>query len=555
MKKSILFSSFLFLLLANCLYGQSNWKSKVDSLLSPYTIPNSPGLSIGIVQNGKLTYSKGIGLANLEYDIPNSGTSKFGVASIAKQFTAACIWSLIRQNKLSLDADIRKYLPELPFYGDTIRIMNMLNHTNGLRNYHSIMDLAGFDYDKSYYDNQSVLEIACKQKNLNHLPNEKVLYGNTAYTLLAIVIERIAGQKLNDYAKEHIFTPLGMNNTLFRVENNSIIKNRAVGYVQNDDLSYSQFPKIQCSYGAGSLATTVEDLAKWASIFQQQATHYQDLANFLMTQDTLLSGEIASYARGVMVDTYKGKQTVHHSGYALGSQSQLISIPSMQLSVIILTNLESINPTPLSYKILDLFIANQSREKLPIEPYKHQVKDLEALVGAYKEINSDMKMEILLENDTLKSKGSQGKKFVPLVASGKNRFYRFNSENVKYEFSNTKDKEYDLVIYFGGTPFYFRRASFIEANQILIKDFTGVFYSNELDITYHFFEEKDNLYLSYPNNTRIKLFAGQKDEFGNENRVLYSFQRNAQNEVIAFRIASEGTVKDIEFIKVVEKKE
>lgn len=529
--------------------AQENIGAKIDALLKPYDNPETPGLSVGIVKDGAFIYNKSFGLANLEYGVKNSDSTVFSIASIAKQFTAACVWALIRENRLSLDDDIRQYLPELPHYGHTIKIRHLLNHTSGLRNYHTLMNLSGFDYDRDYYDNQTVLELACKQLSTSNIPGEKVLYGNTPYNLLAVIIERISGKNLHEYANEKIFNPLAMHHTLVRTENNSLIKNRSVGYVRNGE-SFSQYPKIQCSYGAGSMGSTIRDLAKWTNIFNGLNPGYHDLANFLSAVEKLPSGEKAEYGRGVMVDEYKNYKTIHHSGYGLGSQSQLISVPDLKLSVIFLTNLDEINPTPLSYKILDLFIPETAVKKNSrVKTFKANPKDFASFVGQYKEIASDMKMEIFIENDTLKSKGSQAKKAVPLVSYAKNRFYRINNESVKYEFADAKISGYDMMISFGGTPFYFNRAVFVKPESVDTNEFTGSYFSAELDVEYYFSTDENGLFLSYQNHKKMPLTPGQEDEFGNGDRVLYHFTRNEKNQINGILVSSDGSVSNIRFAK------
>ena len=536
----------IFFISSLATFGQ-NINSKIDSILQKYEQPNAPGLGIGIIKDGKIIYSKGIGLATLEYNIKNSDSTVFSIASIAKQFTAACTWVLIKENKLSLDDDIRTFLPELPEKKDIIKIRHLLNHTSGFRNYHSSMYLAGFDYDKEYYDNQTVYEIACKQKNMTNLPGEKVLYGNTSYNLLTLIIERISNKNLHEFAKEKLFIPLGMQNTLVRTENNTIIKNKAVGYQKTKD-SYIQLPRTQISYGAGSMGSTIKDMALWINMLNGDNIEFIELTHFLTTLETLPSGEKAKYARGIMVDDYKGFKTVSHSGYGWGSQSQLITIPEKKLGVILMTNLESINPTPISYDILDLFIPKtEVKKETTSKNFKVKSKDFKLFAGQYKEINSDMKMEILFENDTLKSKGARAKNSIALKGFEKNKFHRINSENVKYDF--TKNEKHDLVITFGGTPFYFKRAVFVTSETVNTKEFIGKFHSNELDVTYNFYEKDGVLHLSYRNHDNIPLSTVQKDEFGNNDRTLYHFTRNDKNEISGMLLSCDGTVKEIEFIK------
>ena len=167
--------------------AQTNANQKIDELLATYVSNDAPGLSVKVINQGQSIYSKGFGLSSLDYNIKNSDSTVFSLASIAKQFTASAIWALANDGKISLDDDIRMYLPEFPKYEETIRIKHLLNHTSGIRNYMTLMYLAGFDYDTQYYNNNTVLDLAIKQKNLNHLVGEKVSYSNTNYNLLAII--------------------------------------------------------------------------------------------------------------------------------------------------------------------------------------------------------------------------------------------------------------------------------------------------------------------------------------------------------------------------------
>ncbi|MQP23928.1 serine hydrolase [Flavobacterium sp. LMO8] len=538
----------LFAFLASYLiHGQEIQTKKIDELLQSFEKPNSPGLSIGIVQNGKIVYSKGIGLASVEGNTKNNSKTVFSIASIAKQFTASCIWILVQEKKLSLEDDIRKYLPEMPNYGTPIKIKHLLNHTSGIRNYHAIMDLQGFDYDAEYYNNETVLQLASKQRGLNNKPGEKVLYSNTNYNLLTTIIERISGKNLNEFATEKLFKPLQMNSSCFKVSNKQIIKNKAIGH-QLSSGEYITNASIQESYGAGSMASTVEDLVKWISVLNGTYSEFKSLSNFLIQCEKLENGEKAKYARGVMVDDYKGFTTISHSGYGWGGQSQLITIPEKKLGIIIMTNLESINPTPISYEILDLFLPKtKAIKEKSAKKYKEKSKAFNSFVGQYKEINSDMKMEILVENDTLKSKGARAKKPTALIGFEKNKFHRINSESVKYDF--TKNEKHDLVITFGGTPFYFKRAIFIDSKTVNVKEFVGKYYSEELDVVYEFFETDDKLYLKYKNHDKIALETVQKDEFGNNDRTLYYFTRNSKNKIQKMLLSCDGSISEIEFVK------
>lgn len=535
----------LFALFASTIHGQENKTEKIDAILESYNKPNSSGLSIGIVENGTLIYAKGIGLASVEKNIKNDTKTAFSIASIAKQFTASCIWFLMQEKKLSLEDDIRKYLPEMPNYSTPIKIKHLLNHTSGIRNYHTIMDLQGFDYDSEYYNNVTVLQLASNQKGLNNKPGEKVLYSNTNYNLLTLIIERVSGKNLNEFAKDKLFLPLQMNSTCFKISSTQIIENKAEGY-QFTDGKYISNTISQESYGAGSMASTVEDVLKWIAVLNGTNSELKSLSKFLIHCEKLENGEKAKYARGVMVDKYKGFQTISHSGFGWGGQSQLITVPEKNIGIIIMTNLESINPTPISYQILDVFINEKTIEKSNTKKL-YQNENFNTFIGQYKEMNSAMKMEIFIENDTLKAKGSQAKKGIGLLAFEKSKFHRMNNESVTYDF--TKNKNHDLIISFGGTPFYFKKAQFVKPETVKINEFVGTYYSEELNTTYTFYEKDNKLFLAYKNNENIALSTIEIDEFGNNARTSYQFKRNQNNQIVSMELSSEGTVKNINFIK------
>jgi hypothetical protein len=193
-----------------------------------------------------------------------------------------------------------------------------------------------------------------------------------------------------------------------------------------------------------------------------------------------------------------------------------------------------------------VFIDEKTEEKSNVKKlYKNE--NLTTFIGHYKEMNSAMKMEILIENDTLKAKGSQAKKGIGLTQFDKNKFHRINNESVTYTF--TKNKNQELIISFGGLPFYFKKAQFVKPETVKVIEFVGVYYSEELKTTYSFFEKKNQLILTYKNNENIALSTIERDEFGNNARTSYQFKRNLNNQVVSLELSSEGTIKNINFIK------
>ena len=205
-------------------------KAKVDGVFREYDRSDSPGCALGVYQDGKIVYERGYGMANLELGVANSPQTVFDIGSTSKQFTAFSIHLLAREGKLSLDDDIRKWVPEVPSYGPKITIRHLLHHTSGLRDYIEIMSLQGIQEEDLTTDADALAAIA-RQKAPNFPPGQEYLYSNTGFFLLSVVVKRASGESLRDFAAERIFGPLGMRHTQFNDSHTRIVPNRATGYV------------------------------------------------------------------------------------------------------------------------------------------------------------------------------------------------------------------------------------------------------------------------------------------------------------------------------------
>src|ERR1700682_510122 len=216
-------------------YKNSDEKSAaaVDEVFADLTKAGSPGCALGVYRDGKILYSKGYGLANLEERVPISPQTVFDIGSTSKQFSAASILLLEKQGKLSVNDDVRKHIPELPDYGQKITILQLLNHTSGLRDYLTLMELAGINTDSVTTD-EDALALIERQKALNFAPGSDWLYSNTGFFLLSIIVKRASGKTLREFAAENLFTPLEMTHTQFRDDHASLIANRALAYDEKE---------------------------------------------------------------------------------------------------------------------------------------------------------------------------------------------------------------------------------------------------------------------------------------------------------------------------------
>jgi len=224
--RTILTAIFLLIFVSSAIADKKI--DAVDKLFSQWDKKDTPGCALAIVKDGKIIYKQGYGLANLELNVPITPQSVFYIGSVSKQFVTMCIAILDKQGKLSLDGDIRKYVPELPDYGPPITVRHLIYHTSGLRDYLTLLGIAGIDFGT--YHEDDVVELIAQQKELNFAPGKEYLYSNSGYFLLAVIVERASGKSLRKFAEQNIFKPLGMKNSHFHDDYRILIKNRASGY-------------------------------------------------------------------------------------------------------------------------------------------------------------------------------------------------------------------------------------------------------------------------------------------------------------------------------------
>ena len=344
----------------------------VDEVFSDLTKAGSPGCALGVYRDGKIVYSKGYGLANLEENVPITPQSVFDIGSTSKQFTAASILLLEKQGKLSVNDDVRKYIPELPDYGQKITILHLLNHTSGLRDYLTLMELAGINTDSVTTD-EDALKMIARQKALNFAPGSDWLYSNTGFFLLSVIVKRVSGKTLREFAAEDIFMPLEMTHTQFRDDHTSLIANRAMAYDAKEkgggySLDVSYFEQT----GDGAVHTSVEDLLKWDENFYSGQIGGKDFLSEIQEQGKLNSGKVLDYAKGLFIADYRGLHTVSHGGSWGGYRAELLRFPEQHFSVACLCNLGSASPSNRAHRVADIYLASLMK---PREEKKKESKD------------------------------------------------------------------------------------------------------------------------------------------------------------------------------------
>ena len=332
-------------------------EAEVDQLFAEWDKSDSPGAAVAITKDGEIIYKRGYGAANLEYDIPITTTTIFDIASVSKQFAAFAIATLSHEGKLSLDDDIRTYLPDVPDFGSTITIQHLLHHTSGLRDWVQSLVIAG-DMMDDVISFKHILKMVRHQKTLNFEPGTEFLYSNTGYNLLAEIVERVTGDSFREWTDTHIFKPLGMINSHFHDDYEMILKNRAYSYQTVENGGFKHAVNNTTALGSSSLYSTVEDLAKWILNFDDTCIGEQTVIEQMHQRGVLNNGEQIDYAFGLNIGEYRGLKTVGHSGSWRGFRSHLMRFPDQKFGVVILCNLDTFNPLGLAEKVADLYLAD-----------------------------------------------------------------------------------------------------------------------------------------------------------------------------------------------------
>ncbi|GLU55543.1 hypothetical protein Dfri01_50040 [Dyadobacter frigoris] len=354
--------------------------ARVDSLFAEWNKPGKPGAAVGVVHQGKLVYAKGFGESDLETGARNGPETIFHIASVSKEFTAYAIVLLSQEGKLSLDDDIRKYLPEVPDFGKTITIRHLIHHTSGLRDQWNLLAMAGWQLD-DVITKEHVFNLVKRQKELNFEPGSAYSYCNTGYTLLAEIVGRISKQPFSAYMQEHIFKPLGMKNTLFYDDYERIVKGRAYSFHKSDKVpeGYKKSVLSYSNVGATSLFTTVTDLSHWIDNFSSHKVGNAATMTQMLERGRLTKGDTLPYAFALIHGKLKGLSYYGHNGADAGFRSFLSYFPKEDYGFIVLSNQAEFDPQKKGFEVANLYLASQFKEDKTVK-----VPDTSAPITGYK---------------------------------------------------------------------------------------------------------------------------------------------------------------------------
>lgn len=323
----------------------------VDKVFADIEDHKRPGCAVGVIRHGEYILQKGYGLANLEYGLPVTSQTVFRTGSVSKQFTAMAIALLAEEGRLDLDADVRRYLPELRDYGKPVTIRQMVHHVAGMGDYDPDLfrkaDGSEFRFGNEDYWTIAEFYAAVRDVPLRLEPGTRWEYSNLGYFLLSQVVERVSGLSLRRYAENTIFEPLGMSHSMFYDNVNELVKNRADGYSKTDDGRYELYMTNLSWVGDGGVYTSLDDFIAWDRNWTNNTLGKGEPALIELattplpgfeTESSEIFGEHPAYAFGLFVSERDGVKLIGHSGGWVGFSSVYLRFPEKALSVVTFCN-------------------------------------------------------------------------------------------------------------------------------------------------------------------------------------------------------------------------
>ena len=568
MKTNIILTLTLFVLpvLSALAAGNEDLAKRLNPIFEAFDRPDTPGMSVAVIDNGKLTFSRGYGSAQLEYNAPITTQTKFHVASVSKQFTAMAIMLLEADGKLSLDEEVQKYLPWVPHFNQPVTVRQLVNHTSGIRDQWELLIMAGWRFDDVITMND-IRTMMKRQAELNFDPQSDISYSNMGYSLLADIVAEVSGKSFLDFTQQRIFKPLGMKHSHFHLDHEEIVRGRSYSYQRDEN---GQLKKSVLSYanvGATSLFSTPEDLVLWLDNFRTHKLGSEQVFANMLKVPSLSTGESAifygsGYAGGLMIGDYRGLKTIGHGGADAGFRSNIQWFPEHNIGIAVTTNLASGDPGGHLTKVADLVLkaylsASAPAAKAAIaEDFIELDKSiLERYEGVF-QIKDVGLMTLILNENELKADFA-GMSTVMLKPLSETRFL-VDKLNAVINFEVDAKNHYDHVnISMGPRKLLGSRMAALVLSPEAVKSYTGTYYSPELRTQWDLISKDGKLIIEHSRHGNIILLANPSLKPG-EKPVEFSgdqwfasklvFDTDKSGLISGFRVSG-SRVKNLSFRK------
>ena len=531
----------IFLLLIPKLATSQNIDSKLDRLYQVNS--NQPGFSIAVFKGDKIILEKQYGIANLDYNVPITNETVFDIGSIAKQFTAVAILLLENEGKLSIKEPAYKYINNLPRYkkGDPT-IEQLLNQTSGIPEVDPYFYLADLSFN-DLLTQLRVSNIIVNLKELNFKPGEYFEYTNANYILLANIIEKVSEKSFAEFLQDHIFSPLKMENTIKKNRKYDIIKNRAIGYIEDEEAYYKMDLPATIYNGDGQILTTPKDMFKWHQGIRNATIGTPELWKKMHTKAKLNDGTTIDYGLGVEFETYNGYNAMGFDGMIMGGfVSKYLYFPELDIAFFTTQNTFEENFEERFFQLVDLYIpskkqvnTNQNKENVIIKLPNNNLKKYEGnyifLGNEYEDIKTGI---IKLKKKILVLTTADGKEIGKLEPIANQKFL-MDGNIIEFDIQ-ANNKQYKFYANENEKPWLFKEYKPYKHTELELKELEGFYLNKSLQVAKEIKFEDGELQLHYGKGAySVELEALSKNLFSIPDYPI-QFIRNKSGKIVSMKI-------------------
>ncbi len=530
-------------------------QERLDQLLSAYVGDSTPGAIVAVIRDGEVVHYQAVGMANLTFDIPFDRQTVSNIGSVSKQFTAFAVVKLAADGLLSLDDDVREYFPEIPDLGHVVTVRNILNHTSGYREFLNLLFMAGVRLDNGdFISRDEVLRILERQPALQDEPGSRYNYNNTAYSLAALLVEKVTDTPFQVWMKENVFTPLGMTHTRIRSHTGEIVPNAAEGYVSADEAPYRISIDLGggggATMGPGGIYTTIDDLARWIGNFKSGEVGGADVIAKMMTPQIETPGTDRFYGLGLVIDKQRGLSRVWHNGADTAHRAELLYFPEIDAGVVAMSNNGSFDSS-MARKVAAAFFATDMEAEEPAASVAEttdtaSAPDIDAaafegFVGQY-EFNDYPGVVIIVsldgDNVFVQSPGGDKQPASPLSPTS----LRLSADQ-SLEFNVDDNGVVESLTIKGGNELTATKLEDWAPATADLAMYAGRYFSEELDTVYTVEVEDDGLVLRHRRLDDVELTPKVTDTFNGSGAISeVKFVRNENGELTGLMASNVRTL-------------
>ena len=514
---------------------------------------DTPGAVVGVIKGGKLTFVKGYGSADLTYSMPFTPETPTNIGSSSKQFTGFALALLASRGKLSLDDDVRKYIPELKDFGKKITVRHLLSHTTGYREFINTLIIEGRQVlEGDYIAPDEAIKVINRQPTLQNEPGAEFNYNNSAFSLASMVVERVSGRPFAEFMREEVFLPLGMTKTWVRADPGQIVPGRSIGYIAGEG-GFREVRDLHASQGAGGINTTPGDVAKWFSNFKTGKLGGPAVIKEMTTSFVLNNGKPSNYGYGVFLDSTRGLRRWQHGGNDVAHSSTFVYYPDLDAGYVVFSNYQGV-PGNIANVVADAFFG-----KYMTAPQRPTVTaagasgvdvpnaTLRRYAGKYEMTTlGNLVLTVELEGRQLRLQ-VPGQPALPLKPTSLTTFEVVGAP-AQITFNTAADSTVEGITFNQGGQHPGRRVA--EKTSVNLESFAGRYFSEELETFYDLSVEGGKLVIRHRRFGPVALTHTNGDSFSGTLPVSeVIFHRDAEGNVTGFD-AGNGRARGIVFKKV-----